>query len=141
MAYDGHWILPVPVELLEWAEWFEDFTNRRMALTEFNNGASVSTVFLGIDHGFGDGQDPVLFETLIRGGEFDQDINRYATFDVAITAHKTWVTRIIQEAGESAKVTEEFIKERPPKPPRKLEYSNETNVSILREKIVRKVVK
>ena len=48
---------------------------------------SVSTVFLGMDHSFGGG-DPVLFETMIFGGEHDQYQERYCTWDEAEKGHQ-----------------------------------------------------
>jgi hypothetical protein len=54
---------PAPCEdLLEWARWYEERDNRRVALDEVN-GVRVSTVFLGLDHGWGRGA-PVLWETM-----------------------------------------------------------------------------
>lgn len=47
----------------------------------------VSTVFLGLDHNFGGGI-PILFETMIFGGEHDQFQERYATWVEAINGHK-----------------------------------------------------
>ena len=48
-----------------WAEWYEEFSHRRVAKTYFNDGRiSVSTIFLGIDHGL-DGRFPILWETMI----------------------------------------------------------------------------
>ncbi len=62
-----HYILdgktPVPVGLMEWAEWFGR-NDRSVAKDEFE-GVVVSTVFLGLDHNFfGDGP-PLLFETMV----------------------------------------------------------------------------
>ena len=48
---------------------------------------SVSTVFLGMDHSFGGGS-PVLFETMIFGGEHDQYQERYCTWDEAEKGHQ-----------------------------------------------------
>lgn len=48
---------------------------------------SVSTVFLGMDHSFGGGE-PVLFETMIFGGEHDQYQERYCTWDEAEKGHQ-----------------------------------------------------
>jgi hypothetical protein len=54
---------PAPCEdLLEWARWYEERDNRRVALDEVN-GVRVSTVFLGLDHGWGRGA-PALWETM-----------------------------------------------------------------------------
>ena len=47
----------------------------------------VSTVFLGLDHRFGDGT-PILFETMIFGGEHDEYQERYETWDEALEGHK-----------------------------------------------------
>ena len=46
----------------------------------------ISTVFLTLDHQHGDGP-PVLFETMIFGGEHDQDCWRYVTWDEAEKGH------------------------------------------------------
>ncbi len=47
----------------------------------------VSTVFLGLNHRYGEGV-PVLFETMIFGGEHDQYQDRYCTYDEAEAGHK-----------------------------------------------------
>lgn len=51
------------------------------------NGARISTVFLGLDHNWGDGP-PVLFETMVFGGEHDEWMDRYHTYDEALAGHK-----------------------------------------------------
>jgi hypothetical protein len=48
----------------------------------------VSTVFLGIDHNFGNGP-PLLFETMVFGGEYDGYCKRYSTWEEAEGGHKT----------------------------------------------------
>jgi hypothetical protein len=61
---------PVEEPSLEaWAQWFE--TADRAVGKDTIEGVEVSTVFLGMDHGFMTSK-PVLFETMIFGGEFDQ---------------------------------------------------------------------
>jgi hypothetical protein len=47
----------------------------------------VSTVFLGLDHGWGDDEDPLLFETMVFGGPNDQDCIRYTTWAEAERGH------------------------------------------------------
>lgn len=51
-----HYILdgkePKEVDLMTWARWMETFENRRIVLDEIGP-ITVSTVFLGLDHGFG----------------------------------------------------------------------------------------
>ena len=48
--------------LIEWARWFGDIANRRLALTEVQPGLEVSTVFLGLDHNFSLMGDPLLWK-------------------------------------------------------------------------------
>ncbi len=71
--------------IFQWAKWFEEINNRRVDETE-NNGVRVSTVFLGADHSIV-GEEPLLFETMIFGGEHDQDMWRYATWQEAEKGH------------------------------------------------------
>lgn len=47
--------------------------------------ARVSTIFLGIDHGYGG--RPLLFETMIFGGPHDQFQDRCSTWDEAEKMH------------------------------------------------------
>ena len=57
--------------------------------------AKVSTVWLGIDHGWNRGEPgykPVIFETMIFGGEYDNHLLRYCTEWEAIKGHAEAVT-------------------------------------------------
>lgn len=65
----------------------------------------VSTVFLGIDHGFGRGDEPILFETMVFGGKLDGDQARVATWDEAEKKHAEMLARVLQ-ASPGAKVRE-----------------------------------
>ncbi len=81
---DGH--KPIPCnDIIRWAEWFEK-ANRHVGKDTENN-VEVSTVFLGIDHSFG-GRHPILFETMIFGGEHDQEMDRYSTWEEAEEGHR-----------------------------------------------------
>lgn len=91
----GHWILDkdhelVPCGLLEWAFTFENRELRIVRQTRFL-GMFVSTVFLGLDHGFRyDRNDlpPVVFETMIFGGSVDQEYQeRCYTWQQAASMH------------------------------------------------------
>lgn len=55
--------------------------------------AWVSTVWLGLDHSF-TGTPPLVFETLIFGGEHDQYMRRYSTKDQARAGHDEIVTAL-----------------------------------------------
>ena|SRR3990167_1521634 len=77
---------PVPCDdLMTWGNWFET-ANRRVDSTEHGD-IRVSTVFLGLDHSFGEGK-PILFETMIFGGEHDQYQERCSTWEEAEAMHK-----------------------------------------------------
>lgn len=53
----------------------------------------VSTVWLGLNHQFGDGP-PLIFETMVFGGAFDQEQERYSTMAEAVAGHDQWVARV-----------------------------------------------
>lgn len=83
----------------EWAENWEKF--RRILSTKTLNGSRVSTVFLGIDHNFSGTGDPILFETMVFGDAYDEDCERYATWDDAIKGH--W-EMVLKHGGSPIKV-------------------------------------
>lgn len=91
-----HYILngheAVETDLLTWAGWFEE-NKRRVGKTNVLGKASVSTVFLGSDHQFGDGP-PLIFETMVFGGQLDQECDRYSTWDEAEAGHAAMVARV-----------------------------------------------
>jgi hypothetical protein len=62
----------------------------------------VSTVWLGLDHGYGEGHKPVIFETLVFGGEFGGDGDRYCTEDEANAGHERWVAAVTGDSLTSA---------------------------------------
>ena len=82
-------------DLKEWAECHGNIETRRVAKTE-KNGVRVSTVFLGIDHSWGEGP-PLLFETMVFGGEHDLEMERYTTWEEAEAGHKEMCERIFHE--------------------------------------------
>lgn len=95
----GHWILDghdvVGVDLLTWAKWFET-ADRTVAKTTLPDGTLISTVFLGIDHSFGVGKVPIIFETMVfASGENrnDNDCERYATWEQAEAGHVVMVEK------------------------------------------------
>jgi len=80
----GH--TPVPCDdILKLASWGIE-GNTRVAETS-HDGVVVSTVFLKLDHNYGVGGPPLLFETLVFGGVFDSDMARYATWEEAEAGH------------------------------------------------------
>ena len=72
-------------DLMEWARWFENAEGRRVA-NDHVGDVRVSTVFLGLDHSFG-GAVPILWETMIFGGEHDGYQERYSSRRDAVAGH------------------------------------------------------
>ena len=78
--------IPVPEpDLMKWAEFFEKTENRIVKQDEID-GVKISTIFLGINHNFGEGI-PILYETMVFGGDSHGDMERYATVEEALVGH------------------------------------------------------
>ena len=75
-----------PATMLEWAAQLGDIEARAVDRTAISEEVCVSTVFLGIDHGFGSDK-PILFETMIFGGEYNDRQWRYASYGEAKRGH------------------------------------------------------
>lgn len=103
-----HWILDeeghaIEVDLITWAKWLEHPDNRIVGYTQITSEVWVSTVFIGIDMGFRDitgGGPPILFETMIFGGPLNDTMDRYSSYDDAMTGHKMYVKRARKAAGQ-----------------------------------------
>lgn len=73
-------------DLEKWALFFENLDRRRVEFTRVGP-AAVSTVFLAINHAWGEGP-PVLWETMIFGGPMDNHQERCAgSREQAIAMH------------------------------------------------------
>ena len=77
---------PVPVDLMTWARAFERSADRIVDQDELPGDVRVSTVFLGLDHQWGDGP-PHLFETMIFGGPHAEYQERCSTWAQAEEQH------------------------------------------------------
>ncbi len=77
--------------------WGKDFENqelKRVAETTLFDGKWISTVWLGLDHQFGDGA-PLIFETMVfekEGGD-ELDMERYSTEAEAIAGHERMIKK------------------------------------------------
>lgn len=89
---DGH--TAKPASLHEWAHWLES-AQRHICIVEVGN-STISTVFLGLDHQYGDGP-PLLFETLVFGGDLDGHMLRCSTWDEAVAQNAEMVGRVTLE--------------------------------------------
>ena len=78
---------PIVADLMTWAKWFEK-SNRTVKKSRLNSDVLVSTVFLGLDHNMGGEGPPVLWETMIFGGEHDEYCDRYSSYKDAIDGHE-----------------------------------------------------
>lgn len=87
---DGHEPRPEP-DLEKWGEWWVG-AERTVARHE-EPGITVSTVFLAFDHNFGDGP-PLLFETMVFGGDLDGQQWRTSTWDEAVQRHDAVVAAV-----------------------------------------------
>ena len=101
------------LELLEWAEKFEDESYKRVALDITNEGIRVSTVWLGLDHGWDTEREdykPLIFESMafndqdthtvqfaphLPRHEFPADLDqeRYSTLEEAVEGHSRMVAK------------------------------------------------
>lgn len=109
---------PVPAkDVLEMANMFGDDFNRRVKLTKVGP-VTVSTVFLGINHQFGDGP-PILFETMAwidmeheaYGKKYDRNWENYqercSTWLEAEEMHRRAVEHFSQYGDEIVDITDE----------------------------------
>ena len=82
------------IGLIEWGKLFENLEYKRVAETTLKDGKWISTVWLGLDHGFG--EKIQIFETMVfpnkEDGD-DLDCERYSTLGKAITGHKKMVEK------------------------------------------------
>ena len=99
---DGHNHVAEP-DPIKWAAWYKtaDRIVRKQSVTVKVAGLPVgelriSTVFLGIDHAFGDGP-PMLFETMVFGGALDGEQDRCSTWDGAEKMHALMCERVARE--------------------------------------------
>lgn len=77
--------------LIKWTQGFET-TMRIVGKTQIGN-VEISTVFLGLDHQYGDGP-PLIFETMIFGGKYNDYQTRCTTYEQAIAMHEAAVKKV-----------------------------------------------
>lgn len=86
---DGHTPVPCP-DIYKWAEWFET-ANRQVARTEYpEQNILISTVFTGLVQAGSfllPDAEPILFETMVFGGDFDRYIRQYRSWRQAEVGH------------------------------------------------------
>jgi hypothetical protein len=82
---------PIRSTIVDCGEWLEENPERKAVKQEnVNDDIHVSTVFLGLDHAMPWEKDktPILWETMIFGGEYDQYQYRYSSYQDALEGHQ-----------------------------------------------------
>jgi hypothetical protein len=86
----------VEAGVMEWGEWWEANSRggRRFLARTALEKVWVSTVFLGADHGLGDGP-PLIFESMVfpLDSMADLDGKRYSTYAEALHGHAALVRK------------------------------------------------
>lgn len=92
----GYYILidKHPVKTGSMLEWSIAYNNDRIVEKTTIGESEVSTVFLGMDHGFNG--TPMLFETMVFGGKMDMYFDRYSTWEEAEKGHHRICAEVIE---------------------------------------------
>ena len=101
----AHYILaeddktPIACSAEEWAKWLETSEDRRVvARTNLGALGEVSTVFLGLNHNFGNYGKPILWETMCFEGPLDEGQWRDTSWSRAVARHRLVVRKLWQIA-------------------------------------------
>lgn len=78
-------------DLLEWVKYME--TADRIVAKDKVEETTVLTVFLGINQNWGGG-DPILFQTMIFGGEFNKFQEQHTSYEEALKGHKRALKKV-----------------------------------------------
>lgn len=87
-----------PITLEEWIVLFEQRGKEGQDFWKVGNDkigdVEISTVWLGLDHNFNDEGPPLIFESMIFGGNYDEEQHRYSTWAEAEEGHKKLVEKV-----------------------------------------------
>lgn len=97
-----------PIAMHDWARAYEALDGRVVGSDRIDNWL-VSTVWLGLDHSFGDGP-PLIFETMVfppddDGGQSwsEEYCERYSSEDEARAGHETALAWLRDKLGEQSR--------------------------------------
>jgi hypothetical protein len=79
--------LPIKADIKDYIKWDLKNYEKRIVKQENINDVRVSTVFLGLDHSYNENV-PVLWETMIFGGEHNLYQERYSSYEGALEGHE-----------------------------------------------------
>jgi hypothetical protein len=75
-------------DIIKWGTWLGT-TDRHLALDIWTaENVKVSTVFLGLDCNWREEGEPILWETMIFGGKYNEYGERYSSKEDALEGHK-----------------------------------------------------
>lgn len=87
-------------DLSKWGAWMAVHPDERHLAVDEQGQVKVSTLFLGLDHGYGsDSSEPILWETRIMRGVHDGETKRYKTKEEALEGHKIMVKKAFGGEG------------------------------------------
>ena len=96
---------PVQVPYCEYEAWHEAIPEEHSTGVGYTvardeeGEVTVSTVFLNIDHGYGSDK-PALWETMVFGGQHDQDCERYSSQVEAVEGHQAACLKYLGRPSE-----------------------------------------
>lgn len=111
---------PVPEpDTLRWGKWLEKNWSRKTLAVDYpvaDQVVKVSTIFLGVNHNWSPGGLPILWETMIFGGEHDLFQVRYTDRQTALEGHEKAVQLVKGEValGENEEGEMVFLEVEPP---------------------------
>lgn len=85
---------PVKTSIDKYIEWEKGNPDARKLRRDEVGESRISTVFLGLDHSWGD-EPPVLWETLVMGGDNSDYMERYTSEADAIAGHNSILKNIM----------------------------------------------
>ncbi len=88
-------------QMEEWKQPDFDWDKMKRVALQEQGDIRVSTVFLGLNHQYGGGP-PLIFETMIFGGEYDEEQWRYTTEAEALQGHEAAVALAFGGEGGDA---------------------------------------
>lgn len=97
--------IPKPCHnILEWSAWMHK-ADRTVKKTIVGDD-KISTVFIGINSVLTG--EPLIFETMIFGGDRDGEMWRYATWEEAEEGHDKLVTEVLHNISPPSNPTDRF---------------------------------
>ena len=89
---DGH--DPVYCDPITASLWKQTHWDQCQVAEDFVGTVRLSTVFLGMDYNHTGEGKPILFETMVFGGDMDGRQERYCTWDEALAGHYAFLAEL-----------------------------------------------